>query len=100
MGSATYKNEVGGAQVTTRPVASMGQGGNFLPNYFLCPLNSVGLSFRIFVCIHLLCKINVSTCCVVLDCSNALNFCKFLKILHKNFQNCFIRFSNFPKVLI
>ena len=36
MGSATYKNW-GGAQVTTRPVASMGQGVNCLPKYFLCP---------------------------------------------------------------
>ena len=43
----------------TRPVASVGQGGQS-PKFFLCPSpHRFGLSFRIFVCIHLLCEINV-----------------------------------------
>ena len=33
--------------------------GQLPPKFFLCPPNKVGLSFRIFVCIHLLCEINV-----------------------------------------
>ena len=44
----------------TRPVARLGQGGAIAPpNIFFAPPNEVGLSFKIFVCIHLLCEINV-----------------------------------------
>ena len=45
----------------SRPVARLGQGGGAIapPNIFFAPPNEVGLSFRIFVCIHLLCEINV-----------------------------------------
>ena len=69
------------------------------PNcFFAPPPYRVGLSFRIFVYIHLLCEINVQymLCIIVLNCSTVLNFSKFFKILYKNFQNCFICFSNFP----
>ena len=36
-----------------------GTRGNCPPPHFIFAPNRVGLSFRIFVCIHLLCKINV-----------------------------------------
>ena len=44
--------------IIVRPVA-WGKGAIPPPPIFSLPPNRVGLFFRIFVCIHLLCKINV-----------------------------------------
>ena len=99
MASATYKNWGGGTS-DNQARSQHGAWGNCLPKYFLCPPPTAlvyPLEF-LFVFIYSV-KEMYSTCCVVLD-SNALNFCKFLKMLYKNFQNCFICFSNFPKVFI